>query len=109
MRALAWRCGALRWLLVAALALLGAGCQARAQTELERVRGVITAVEARSIAQAETVKLRADDGRELTFRVDPSVEVTPGHLREHMALGEPVLVTYRGGGSGLLALRIDDG
>ena len=96
--------------LVAALGASGVGCQAHAQQGgPERVRGVIVAVEARLVAQAESVTVRTDDGRELVFRVDPAVDVSPGHLREHMTLAEPVLVTYRVEGDGLLALRIDDG
>jgi hypothetical protein len=100
-----------RWLapLALALVLATAGCQARAQTEFERVRGLVIAVEAQSIARAEVITVRADDGRELRFRLDAAVDVTPGHLREHMTLAEPVVVTYRPDGDGLLALRVDDG
>jgi hypothetical protein len=99
-----------RLVLVLGIALATIGCRAEAAGGGARqVRGVIIAVQPRSIAQADTVTIRADDGRELTFRVDPSVDVTPGHLREHMTLGEPVVVTYRQDGSGLLAQRIDDG
>jgi hypothetical protein len=65
-------------------------------------------VQARSIAAAEAITLRTDDGRELVLRVDAGTDVTPGHLREHMTLGEPVLVTYRQTPDGLLATRIDD-
>lgn len=95
-------------LLLAGTVLLG-GCQSGASVESHRVHGRVIDVQARSIAQAASVTVRADDGRELTFRVDPSVEVTPGHLREHMALGEPVVVHYRVVADGLLAIAIDDG
>jgi hypothetical protein len=96
--------------LVAVLGASGAGCRAHAQQGgPERVRGLIIAIEARSIAQADAVTVRTDDGRELVFRVDPAVDVSPGHLREHMTLAEPVVVTYQMEGDGLLAVRIDDG
>jgi len=91
-------------LLLAGTVLLG-GCQSGASAESHRVHGRVIDVQARSIAQAASVTVRADDGRELTFRVDPSVEVTPGH----MALGEPVVVHYRVVADGLLAIAIDDG
>src|SRR5258705_13455554 len=55
----------------------------------ERARGVVVAVEARSIARADGITLRADDDQEYQFRDDPGVDETPGHLREHMALAEP--------------------
>lgn len=94
--------------MLAGTLLLG-GCQSGAGAELQWVRGRVIDVQARSIAQVTSVTVRADDGRELTFRVDPSVEVTPGHLREHMTLGEPVVVRYRVEANGLLAIAIDDG
>jgi hypothetical protein len=37
------------------------------------------------------------------------VDWTPGHLREHMALGEPIVVEFTRQPDGLLATRIDDG
>jgi hypothetical protein len=90
------------------LVLCGTACQAHAEAGPRQVRGLILNVQARSIAQAEAITLRADDGREVVLRVDPGVEMPPGHLREHMALGEPVLVTYQQTPDGLLATRIDD-
>jgi len=91
------------------LALLGCvACQAHAQTGVQQARGLVVNVQARSIAVTEAVTVRTDDGRELTFRVDPGVDVTPGHLREHMTLAQPVLVTYEQTPDGLLATRIDD-
>src|SRR5437763_12319611 len=71
-----------------AVMLCGAGCQADAQARPHQARGLIANVQARSIAETEGITLRADDGRELSIRVDPSVDVTPGHLREHMTLGQ---------------------
>jgi hypothetical protein len=89
------------------LLLLTAACQPSGPPS--PFRGVVIAVDARSVARADTVTVRADDGREYRLRVDPAVPVTPGHLREHMALGEPVLVEYRREGNELVAIRIDDG
>jgi len=88
-------------------ALLGA-CQT--QPGPERVRGIVIAVQASSLARADAITIRTDDGRELTFRVDPGVDMTPGHLREHMTLGEPVVVEFtRSPDGSALAVRIQDG
>lgn len=73
-----------------------------------RVRGAITEVVARDIGHAEFITLRAEDGRELRFRVHPSIDWTPGHLREHMTFGQAVTVSYRQEGDALLAVRLDD-
>ncbi len=101
-----------RWLrpLLSGLALLllaATACQARAGPE--RVRGLVIAVEAHSLARADRLTLRTEDGRELVFLVDASVDWTPGHLREHMVLGAPVIVEYVSRPEGLVAVRLDDG
>ncbi|MCC7106421.1 MAG: hypothetical protein IT307_14890 [Chloroflexi bacterium] len=73
------------------------------------VRGLVTEVEAETIAHARSVTILADDGHTMTFRVADSVEFTPGHLRQHQVFREPVLVTYRSAGNSLLAVQIGDG
>lgn len=72
------------------------------------VRGLITNVQARDIGHAESFTLRANDGRELRFQVDAGVDMTPGHMREHMTFGEPVTVRYRNSGSTLIAVEVTD-
>jgi hypothetical protein len=94
--------------LVGVLAL-AAGLACQRPGGPERVQGVVVAVEARSIARADGLTLRAAGGQDYHFRVDPSVDWTPGHLREHMALGEPIVVEFTRQAEGLLATRIDDG
>jgi hypothetical protein len=91
----------------AGLLVATAACQGTGGPE--RVRGVVVAVDARSIARADGLTVRAEGGQEYHLRVDPSVDWTPGHLREHMALGEPIVVEFRRQADGLLATRIDDG
>ena len=72
------------------------------------MRGELVNVASASITQLESLQLRVDDGRLLTFRVEGDVGITPGHAREHMVLGEPVTVTYRDTGDGLVAVTVDD-
>lgn len=71
-------------------------------------RGLLTSVEARDIGHAASIALRTTDGRELRFQVDNEVDMTPGHLREHMTFGEPVTVHYRRSAETLVAVRITD-
>ena len=44
----------------------------------------------------------------LTLLVDPRVDVTPMHLREHLVLAEAVVVEFARQPNGLVAVRIDD-
>ena len=67
-----------------------------------------------SIQRVDRFNLRTDDGRELTFVVAPEFNqgathaMTPGHMRQHMALAEPVTVTYRDENGTLTALSATD-
>jgi len=79
------------------------------------VRGVLVDVQSRSLQQLDSFTLRTDAGQELTFTPAPTFNqgvshaMTPGHLRQHMALADPVTVTYRDDGSGqLVALSATD-
>ncbi len=71
-------------------------------------RGVLVDVQILDIGHARSFTLRSSDGRERNFEVDPSVDMTPGHMREHMAFGEPVSVTYRRDGTRLIATQVAD-
>jgi hypothetical protein len=69
------------------------------------VRGVLLDVESPNIQKVDSFTLRTDDGQELHFTTAPNFNqgiahlMTPGHMRQHMALGDPVEVTYRDDGS----------
>jgi hypothetical protein len=69
--------------------------------QTQDVRGVLLDVESPSIQQVTRFTLRTDDGQELHFVTAPdfnqgvSHQMTPGHMRQHMALADPVEVTYR--------------
>jgi hypothetical protein len=66
------------------------------------------------IQQVDRFTLRADDGRELSFVAAPDFNagathvMTPGHMRQHMALADPVVVTYREERGTLVALSATD-
>jgi hypothetical protein len=86
----------------------------QASTTVHMVQGVLTGVQARSLVEAETITLRDEHGHTFVFQVDPEVMTnqespqSASHLRQHMALAEPVLVRYRESPNGLVALRIID-
>jgi hypothetical protein len=100
----------------AALAVLAAGLVLLAWTGFAfarntgepHVRGLITEVTSRDIGHADTIVVRAFDGRTLRFQVAQDELMTPGHLREHMTYGLPVTVYYRQEGNLLHTTRVED-
>ncbi len=89
-------------------AVLAVGCGGGREREPQTVRGVLVDVAARSLTELRSFEVRTEDGRRLSFRVEGDVGMTPGHLREHMLLAEPVTVTYRASADGLVALHLED-
>jgi hypothetical protein len=89
---------------------LASGCR---QTPPE-VRGVLVDVQSREIVNADAITLRDDGGALHTFRVSPEVASdrehpnTASHLRQHLALADPVIVRYRETAEGRLAVQIVD-
>lgn len=71
-------------------------------------------VAAPSLTQVDSFSVRDDAGQVWNFRAAADFNtgatrvMTPGHLRQHMALGNPVTITYRGEGSSLIALSAID-
>jgi hypothetical protein len=89
-------------------------CAAPASTQTQTARGVLLDVVSPSIQKVDSFTLRTDDGQELAFVTAPdfnsavSHQMTPGHMRQHMALADPVLVTYRQENGKLVALSAID-
>ena len=77
-------------------------------------RGVLLDVVSPGIQQVDRFTLRTDDGQLLSFVAAPDFNagathvMTPGHMRQHMALAEPVTVIYRDDGGVLIALSATD-
>jgi hypothetical protein len=88
------------------------GCATTPQTQT--VRGVLLDVVSPSIQKVDSFTLRTDDGRELNFVTAPDFNqgvahvMTPGHMRQHMALADPVNVTYREDNGKLVAISATD-
>ena len=106
-----------RGLVLLMLVLLGA-CAAPAPppaaAPTQTVRGVLVDVQSASLQQLSEFTLRTDDGQDLSFTPAPNFnqgvehQMTPGHMRQHMALGDPVTVTYRDDNGKLIALSATD-
>jgi hypothetical protein len=62
---------------------------------------VLLSVESPSVQRVDRFTLRTDDGQELEFVAasdfNRGVEhaMSPGHMRQHMALADPITVSYR--------------
>jgi hypothetical protein len=65
-------------------------------------------VQAASFMQIASFTLRKDDGELVELTVEGDVGMTPSHLREHMALADPVAVTVRYADGLVIATRIED-
>jgi hypothetical protein len=82
--------------------------------QTQTARGVLLDVVSPSIQQVDRFTLRTDDGQLLNFVAAPDFNagathvMTPGHMRQHMALAEPVLVTYRLDNGVFIALSATD-
>jgi hypothetical protein len=74
--------------------------------------GIVIAVDQASVTTVRSFILRTKDGQELVFsvgKIDLSGDAFPAnHLREHMALAEPVNVEYRTEGTDRVAFRLTD-
>jgi len=86
----------------------GASAAPSASAPTQTVRGVLLDVESPSIQKVDSFTLRTDSGDEMHFVTAPNFNqgsshlMTPGHMRQHMALADPVEVTYEVDSSGTL-------
>lgn len=97
------------------MVVLLAACSAPPATaQTHTVRGVLLDVVSPGIQKVDSFTLRTDDGQELHFTTSQDFNqgtahlMTPGHMRQHMALADPVEVTYRDQNGTLVALNATD-
>ena len=79
--------------------------------ETRFVQGVVVAVDSSSLADVRGFTLRRPGGEIVEFRLgelENGNEFPPGHLAEHQATAEPVVVYYRMEGDEVFAVRIED-
>ena len=94
--------------LVAAAAVLAVTL---AQPPRQTETGVVIAVDSASLTDVQGFTIRTPDGRTVTFRLgrlENGAQFPPGHLGEHMATANPILVTYQDDGVDLVAVRLED-
>jgi len=76
-----------------------------------RVEGVIVAVDSSGLADVRGFTLRRPGGEMLEFRLgelENGMDFPPGHLAEHQATAQPVVVYYRMEGNERFAVRLED-
>ena len=84
------------------------------QRSLKSVTGIVLDRQAASMVYADQITLRDGQGRVWTFQVDAEVVTnneepqSASHLRQHMAVADPVTVQYRTVGGKQVAYRIRD-
>ena len=89
------------------------GCSAP-PPQTKTAHGVLLSVDSPSLQRVDRFTLRTDDGQELDFVAAPDFNqgsahaMSPGHMRQHMALAETMTVTYREDGGRLVALNATD-
>jgi len=75
------------------------------------IEGVIVAIDGSGLADVRGFTLRRPGGEMLKFRIgelENGNEFPPGHLAEHQATAEPVVVYYRVEGNERFAVRLED-
>ena len=91
----------------AAISLVLVGCGSA-----NVIAGFVIDVNSSSLTEIDSFTLRTTDGETVTFRLD-KLELDDGafpaiHLREHMALNQPVAVAFRDEGGENVAYRLKD-
>jgi hypothetical protein len=97
-RGIAAGSGGLRALLLGAALLVGLGTVAACEPTLHQDTGLVVDIQQSSLTAIEGFRLRTTDGRvvefaTLTTRFDAAFPVQ--HLGEHLALAQPITVTYK--------------
>jgi hypothetical protein len=75
------------------------------------VAGVITSIDSQGLDKVNGFTLRTRSGVELMFvigQLDNGAEFPPGHLAEHQASLEPVLVYFKAEGGKLVVYHLED-
>lgn len=91
-------------LLAVSVPLTGCRQEARPAT----LEGVVISVQPASFMLVGTFTLRTNDGQMIELSAEGDIGITAGHMREHMTLADPVVVTVRYEGDRVFATRVDD-
>jgi hypothetical protein len=75
------------------------------------IAGTVTAVDSAGLSEVKGFTLHTVGGEDLTFvlgTLDNGTEFPPGHLAEHMAAADPILVYFRPENGALVVYRLED-
>jgi hypothetical protein len=75
------------------------------------IAGTVTAVDSAGLSQVKGFTLHSVGGDDLTFvlgTLENGNEFPPGHLAEHMAAADPILVFFRPENGKLVVYRLED-
>jgi hypothetical protein len=87
------------------------GASASLEVPGSPVAGLVTKIESEGLDQVKGFTLRASNGTDLTFvlgTLENAADFPPGHLTEHMAAADPVLVYFRVENGAMVVYRLDD-
>ena len=87
------------------------GASASLEVPGSPIVGLVTKIESEGLDQVKGFTLRASNGQDLTFVVgslENAADFPPGHLTEHMAAADPVLVYFRVENGAMVVYRLDD-
>jgi hypothetical protein len=87
------------------------GASASSEVPESPIVGLVTNIDSEGLDKVKGFTLRASNGEDLTFvlgTLENAAEFAPGHLAEHMAAADPVLVYFRLENGALVVYRLDD-
>ena len=87
------------------------GASASFEVPESPIVGLVTAIDSAGLDQVKGFTLRASNGQDLKFvlgTLENATDFAPGHLAEHMAAADPVLVYFRPENGALVVYRLDD-
>jgi hypothetical protein len=87
------------------------GASASLEVPESPIVGLVTAIDSAGLDHVKGFTLRASNGEDLKFvlgTLENAADFAPGHLAEHMAASDPVLVYFRPENGALVVYRLDD-
>ena len=87
------------------------GASASLEVPESPIVGLVTKIDSEGLDKVKGFTLRASNGQDLTFvlgNLDNAADFAPGHLAEHMAAADPVLVYFRVDNGALVVYHLDD-
>lgn len=87
------------------------GASASVAVQKSPVAGIVTSIDSTGLTEVHGFTLNAANGEALTFvmgNLENAIDFAPGHLAEHQASADPVLVYFRVENGQLVVYRLED-